>query len=118
MTELHDEFEVICNDFGLSYTEFARQSVEFSLRAQRSLMESFLCVDCTRDTGRIGEYYMVHDDIWNSVVTEGDGMLCITCLETRLGRELTKRDFTDVPLNNLSDEWTKSPTLINRLTRG
>lgn len=45
---------------------------------------------------------MVHDGVWD-VATEdfgGDGMLCIGCLEARLGGVLTADDFTDAPINH------------------
>ena len=43
---------------------------------------------------------MVTDEIWilaNNKQTRG--MLCIGCLEERLGRKLRPADFSDVPLN-------------------
>jgi hypothetical protein len=43
-------------------------------------------------------------------------MLCIGCLEQRLGRLLTKDDFTDAPVNSI---WmgVGSTRLKNRLQR-
>jgi hypothetical protein len=39
-------------------------------------------------------YYVVHDDIWSASGLGGnDGMLCIACLERRLGRPLALADF-------------------------
>ncbi len=67
------------------------------------------CVDCGIDTIEIDEYYMVWNDIWP---LEGRGMLCIGCLENRLGRELTREDFTDAPINEI---FTYSDRLKNRL---
>jgi hypothetical protein len=56
-----------------------------------------LCLDCDKDTVTgDGDYYMVRDEVWAaSGVTPGGGMLCITCLERRVGRELTLADFRD-----------------------
>lgn len=51
------------------------------------------CLDCGQDMSVVDEYYMVHDDIWLSVVPGQDGHLCIGCLEGRLGRELVAADF-------------------------
>lgn len=78
----------------------------------------FMCWDCTTCTNCLGEYYMVNDDLWE-VATEDAGteiMLCIGCLENRLGGLLTKDDFTDAPVNGL---WGQvgSPRLKNRLTQ-
>lgn len=72
--------------------------------------KEFLCVDCQFDTFR-NEYYMVKDEIWPIGIF--DGMLCIGCLEKKIGRKLTKKDFTDCPVN----VWPRfrSERLQNRL---
>lgn len=57
----------------------------------------FRCLDCLVDTGRIGEHYMLRDSVWNSVAS--DGMLCVGCLEIRLGRRLTREDFNNSHIN-------------------
>ena len=62
----------------------------------------FLCLDCGQDTCLLGEYYMVRDEFWLAANPDRAGMLCIGCLERRLGRELTSSDFTDCPLNQES----------------
>jgi hypothetical protein len=62
----------------------------------------FNCWDCNVNTLHTDEYYMVNDGVWE-VATEdfgGDGMLCIGCLEARLGDRLTADDFTDAPINH------------------
>jgi hypothetical protein len=57
----------------------------------------FHCVDCGRCTSSIGEYYMVYDEIWAASGLEpNDGMLCLRCLERRIGRELSLDDFTAI----------------------
>lgn len=63
---------------------------------------SFVCDDCGADA--FNEYYMVHDHLWPWPGTEpgahnGPGMLCIGCLEVRIGRKLTADDFTDASIN-------------------
>lgn len=60
-----------------------------------------VCLDCRRDTVYdLNEYYHVHDDVWKqSGVGRHAGMLCIGCLEKRIGRQLNYRDFGDVPIN-------------------
>lgn len=60
----------------------------------------FLCVDCKFDT-RHDEYYMVHDAVWAAAgqPQNDGGMLCIGCLEKRLGRQLTREDFPNRPIN-------------------
>jgi hypothetical protein len=59
---------------------------------------------------------MVHDDLWEAATEDcyPDVMLCIGCLEARLGELLTKNDFTGAPVNDL---WGQvgSTRLKNRL---
>ena len=62
-------------------------------------MKTPRCLDCKTDTYEIGEYYMVHHDLWETANPKIKGMLCIGCLERRLGRELDYTDFTWSPLN-------------------
>lgn len=58
----------------------------------------FMCKDCGLDT--LDEYYMVHDAIWKqSGLPPLGGILCIGCLETRIGRKLVGSDFTACPVN-------------------
>lgn len=73
----------------------------------------FDCMDCGVDTSKTHEYYMVHDEIWLFVNPGDYGMLCIGCLEERLGRELTPYDFTDAPVN--SEDWIHSDRLKSRI---
>lgn len=77
-------------------------------------MTGFNCLDCDIDTGDINEYYMVHDKLWRRINPQIDGMLCVTCTETRLGRVLNHEDFTDAPING-SKAWTQSALLLDRL---
>jgi hypothetical protein len=57
----------------------------------------FCCVDCRECTLCGGEYYMVSDELWTaSGIASHGGMLCLACLERRIGRRLTASDFTAV----------------------
>jgi len=75
------------------------------------------CLDCGVHTGQVEceEYYMVSKDLWQSSVKEDeeDGMLCIGCLETRIGRLLTPDDFPPIPVN----KWPASDRLRSRQGR-
>lgn len=66
----------------------------------RSIMyPEFDCIDCSVSTFQ-SEYYMVHNHLWHRAgMGANDGMLCILCLESRLGRLLTEHDFTPAPVN-------------------
>lgn len=71
-------------------------------------MNAFACVDCGVHTGDIDEYYMVHDYVWPI----DRGMLCIGCLEARIGRQLTFHDFQLVPGHTV---WKRSERLADRM---
>ena len=73
------------------------------------------CVDCGVGTLTLREWYMVKDDVWELAwagrrkswykdvpdCTLGVEVLCIGCLEKRIGRKLTACDFTDALVNDL-----------------
>lgn len=71
------------------------------------------CLDCGIHTTDIGEYFMVQDTLWRKVCPAPRAMMCIGCLEKRLGRELTPADFTDAPINGAGG---KSARLLARIT--
>jgi len=79
------------------------------------------CADCGYDTFDY-EYYMVRNDVWEQALghkippNEDHVFLCIGCLEKRIGRTLTRRDFIDCPLNT-SPDWPRSARLRNRMRR-
>lgn len=74
----------------------------------------FLCLDCRVDTGKIGEHYFVHTDLWMKAVGSKTGMLCIGCLEARINRQLTGDDFPDITINSPRYE-RKSQRLMERM---
>jgi hypothetical protein len=62
--------------------------------------ENDYCVDCKVDTLIIGEYYMLHHSVWEDTgLGIYDGMLCILCVEKRIGRQLNSEDFSNLPIN-------------------
>lgn len=91
-------------------------AVSDELLNDEQLLERFLCLDCDDDTLDSGEYYMVLPSIWKGVTDEDerDGMLCVGCLEERLGRTLTADDFTGCPLN-ASSAGSRSARLAARM---
>jgi hypothetical protein len=68
------------------------------------------CADCGAGTIVLGEWYMVHEVVWEQAwrsrrksyhgKVPGQEILCIGCLEERLGRPLTSADFIDAPCND------------------
>jgi hypothetical protein len=67
---------------------------------EQRVFEGRFCKDCGVDTFEINEYYMVTKDLWRQYGVKR-GMLCIACLEKRMGRSLTLDDFTDCILNRV-----------------
>ena len=74
----------------------------------------FLCIDCDVDTGKAYEFYFIKTELWLSVMPSIAGMLCIGCLEDRLGRMLRTDDFTDASINS-PHHGQKSMRLLSRL---
>lgn len=61
--------------------------------------EHWLCLDCCVHTGVAREYYMVQKPVWQQAGA-GRAMLCVGCLEARIGRVLTPDDFPVLPINS------------------
>jgi hypothetical protein len=73
------------------------------------------CLDCGMDTRQAGEYYMLRPDVWLTAHPDGTGMLCVGCVEQRLGRRLERPDFVDCAINGLPTT-TRSKRLKDRLS--
>ena len=57
---------------------------------KKSEEDRFTCQDCGNPDY---DMYMVNDDIWDKYGNKTD-TLCMGCLEKRMGRSLTKHDFS------------------------
>ena len=57
---------------------------------KKSEEDRFTCQDCGNPDY---DMYMVNDDIWDKYGNKTD-TLCMGCLEKRMGRNLTKHDFS------------------------
>ena len=68
------------------------------MRRKPPIDPRYHCVDCEKDTNASGEHYHVVNDVWatSSGLAPNGGMLCLACLERRIGRLLTMKDFTAV----------------------
>jgi hypothetical protein len=97
----------------------------------------FDCKDCAQDTVQLSEYYMVTDEIWvlagmpvDPITWDADdedmvaefgpppetsGLLCIGCLEKRLGFELRPEHFTNARVNTKESPYLQSERLRARL---
>lgn len=84
------------------------------IQYMKNIDDSFKCLDCGVHTGDTGEYYTVEDEIWLAANPDDHGMLCVGCLETRIGRALTPADFPEYPVNMVLEQ--KSPRLRDRIS--
>ncbi len=57
---------------------------------------------------------MIKDRVWDKFAKENE-MLCIGCLEKRIGRELKGIDFKNCPVNTDHYDYPKSERLMKRL---
>ncbi|MDO8669493.1 MAG: hypothetical protein Q7K65_04325 [Candidatus Buchananbacteria bacterium] len=73
-------------------------------------------MDCQMDTGQNNEFYFIKTNVWLSVVSTINGMLCVGCLEKRLKRQLRADDFTSASINS-PKHGAKSLRLLDRLTK-
>ena len=74
-----------------------------------------VCLDCGRNVIEIGDYTMIDNDIWKGQLKLGwDDNLCIECVETRLGRELTRDDLCG-GLTPGVEGYPKSERLMTRI---
>ena len=87
------------------------QQLALLLDPPRAYRNPFACVDCRVDTNRIDEYYAVRDDVWP--LARLGGMLCVGCLERRIGRRLAPGDF--IHRSREAFPWPASPRLADRL---
>jgi hypothetical protein len=66
----------------------------------------FSCIDCGKNTENSGELYIVPNELWaSSGLDSTDGMLCLGCLERRIGRPLVPGDFELAPLPEAWDRY-------------
>lgn len=73
-----------------------------------------MCLDCGIDTSKAHELYMLVDGTWKLTGLGPVGMLCVTCVEVRIGRMLTPSDFNDSYLNDFRTT-AKSAKLSDRM---
>lgn len=65
------------------------------------------CHDCGKDTFVDDkDYFMVTHDLWAQHGV-GRGLLCMDCMEKRLGRKLVRADIIPCPVT-LSNPYTKA----------
>jgi hypothetical protein len=75
----------------------------------------WLCMDCGKDTFQSEEYFMLWYKVWRSINYKIEGMLCLNCVEMRLGRQLASSDFNRATIN--SEQAKLCPALAARLKK-
>jgi hypothetical protein len=66
--------------------------------------ERFMCQDCGHDCREMGELYMVYHDVWEKALRHSTAqMLCVGCIEQRLGYTLNNSDFMKACPQNM--DW-------------
>ena len=58
---------------------------------------------------------MVTNYVWQDLAGADEGMICLSCLESRIGRELLPNDFTSVIINLDDSMNPKSKKLMDRM---
>jgi len=94
---------------------------------------SAFCNDCGFDTEPwpphkgTQEHYIVRDEIWqqagmakgrmsnDTLEITGGGLLCVGCIEKRLGRLLVEGDFKPITLQMLKEGCQSTPRLLSRV---
>ena len=83
-------------------------------------MSRFNCVDCGVNTaekvsGKMNNYYMTTKEVWDFATNSNRKvMLCIPCLEKRLGRKLSGSDLHICEVNLIMNDYTR-PLLLEHL---
>lgn len=85
--------------------EWERLRTEFAERLDRNISRRSTrfkwlldVMSLCRDCDRAGEFYMVSRETWRSAFRPDErptGLLCLNCLERRLGRRLAKDEIGD-----------------------
>lgn len=79
------------------------------------LKPNWACIDCRKDTLANDEHYQLSDHTWRRANPLIIGVLCLDCVERRLGRPLHAGDFTPAAIN--ATHALRCPPLAQRLTR-
>ena len=76
----------------------AKKRAKARTNEERKDIAKPICNDCGVNVLKIGEYYMLKDELWEKKLKLGwDDNLCIACLEARLGRKVTIADMAFLP---------------------
>jgi hypothetical protein len=72
------------------------------------------CRDCGLDVTAAGHWHMLLDSVWaRTGLGPEDGVLCLPCIEKRLGRRLVYADFRRTNRSNRQD-WGGHSRMVPR----
>lgn len=84
------------------------------MAGNKNSRKKWLCLDCGIDTGRAGEHFFLHNEVWTLTGLGHVGMLCVADVEKRIGRTLVPADFTSAYINRKNHGF-KSARLMKRM---
>lgn len=116
--DAHTEIDRVLSRYVFTLVGDDRQKFVNAMRDTADFYEKamdralFDCAGCGGST--VDEYYMVTDAVWEQATQDALDMLCIGCLEERIGRKLTPGDFPHYPVNS-DNIQPRSDRLLDRL---
>ena len=63
------------------------------------LVDNPLCGHACLDCEKYGHGYHLEDTVWKAAGADEFDLLCLTCVQKRLGRSLVVEDFSQHPIN-------------------
>ena len=71
----------------------------------RNNNKEFNCKCCGKSTLTNRDYYMLEDKLWLELNNgKYEGMMCMDCVESKLGRKIAIKDLAPVPLNMINED--------------
>jgi hypothetical protein len=75
-----------------------KRKVKAAVELTPEELARYACNDCGANVVTAGEFYMLRNEIWEDQLGLGwSDNLCVGCLETRLGREISMADCCTFP---------------------
>ena len=72
------------------------------------MFADWICGSCGKDCSiHPQDYYMLRHELWFKINDSWKGMLCMDCVEKRLGRKLQEEDILVCPLTEEINPYTR-----------
>ena len=70
--------------------------------------DNWCCGGCSKDCmENPKDYYMLEDEVWLRINGHSEGMLCVDCVEERLGHKLKAEEILRCELTEEYNPYTK-----------